>query len=197
MQKLKTCLKTSRRFFLRSTAFAAAAAMAPAAPELSAQAPTMAQHAATKGARLASPVTLVSILQGPDSTPAFSHGNTLPVAARPFGMAHWTLQTKLKLSWMFQPGQRRIQGFRSTHQLTPSLGDYGHATFLPVERRTLRFRSTANSEGVANDFACYYLLHSLNHGPLSNTKTNRSNLSQLCGEGSLCRGTHCDVVHLL
>ena len=116
MQKLKTCLKTSRRFFLRSTAFAAAAAMAPAAPELSAQAPTMAQHAATKGARLASPVTLVSILQGPDSTPAFSRGKTLLIAARPFGVTHWTLQTKPKLSWMFPPGQRRIQGFRSTHQ---------------------------------------------------------------------------------
>jgi len=32
---------------------------------------------------------------------------------------------------MFQPGERRIQGFRSTHQLSPWLSDYGHATFLP------------------------------------------------------------------
>ena len=32
---------------------------------------------------------------------------------------------------MFQPGERRIQGFRSTHQLSPWLSDYGHAAFLP------------------------------------------------------------------
>ena len=32
---------------------------------------------------------------------------------------------------MFQPKARRIQGFRCTHQLSPWLDDYGHATFLP------------------------------------------------------------------
>jgi putative alpha-1,2-mannosidase len=46
-------------------------------------------------------------------------------------MAHWTLQSAVDTSWMFQPGERRIQGFRSTHQLSPWLSDYGHATFLP------------------------------------------------------------------
>jgi predicted alpha-1,2-mannosidase len=150
-------------------------------------------------------------------------------------MAHWTLQTLPDTPWMFQPGQRRIQGFRSTHQLSPWLGDYGHATFLPIcgtpeleygsratsyrpedsllsphtiamrllrygidaelvptergavihanytkeqtpgfvfdvpgekppmpepdaSQRTIRFRSTANSGGVPNDFACFYVL---------------------------------------
>ncbi len=29
------------------------------------------------------------------------------------------------------PGDRRIQGFRCTHQLSPWLSDYGHAIFLP------------------------------------------------------------------
>ena len=237
MSESKICQETSRRSFLKSAGFAAVASVSPGAMDLEAQAPSIAQHASTKGARPASPVTLVSILQGTDSTPAFSRGNTLPIAARPFGMAHWTLQTTPNSPWMFQPGQRRIQGFRSTHQLSPWLGDYGHATFLPVcgnpeldygsraasyrpedsvlsphalamrllrygidaelvptergaliyakyskeetpgfvfdvpgeksplpelntERRTVRFRSTANSGGVANDFACYYLLHS-------------------------------------
>jgi predicted alpha-1,2-mannosidase len=100
-----------------------------ASPE---QGPTVTQHASAKGMSSASPVTLVSILQGTDSTPSFSRGNTLPIAARPFGMAHWTLQSTPNTPWMFQPGQRRIQGFRSTHQLSPWLGDYGHATFLPI-----------------------------------------------------------------
>lgn len=46
-------------------------------------------------------------------------------------MAHWTLQTRANTPWMFSPGERRIQGLRSTHQLSPWLGDYGHAVFLP------------------------------------------------------------------
>ncbi|MGI4757322.1 MAG: GH92 family glycosyl hydrolase, partial [Janthinobacterium lividum] len=53
-------------------------------------------------------------------------------AAMPFGMAHWTLQSRANTPWMFQPNERRFQGFRSTHQLSPWLGDYGHATFMPV-----------------------------------------------------------------
>jgi predicted alpha-1,2-mannosidase len=209
--------------------------MKPGAVNLEAEAPMVAQHASTNDERLASPVTLVSILQGTDSTPAFSRGNTLPIAARPFGMAHWTLQSTPNTPWMFEPGQRRIQGFRSTHQLSPWLSDYGHATFLPIcgapnvdygtrstsyrpedsilsphtmairllrygidaelvptergalihvnysrpetpgfvfdvpgenppmpetdaSKRTIRFRSTANSGGVPDDFACYYVL---------------------------------------
>ncbi|HET6218423.1 MAG TPA: glycoside hydrolase family 92 protein, partial [Acidobacteriaceae bacterium] len=77
------------------------------------------------------PVAWVNILQGTASTPEFSRGNTLPIAALPFGMAHWTLQSHDDTPWMFQPGVRRIQGFRCTHQLSPWLSDYGHATFLP------------------------------------------------------------------
>jgi predicted alpha-1,2-mannosidase len=235
MSKVENLTGTSRRSFLKATGLAAAAAVASGAATAEAQAPTVAQHPSMKGAQLSSPVTLVSILQGADSTPAFSRGNTLPIAARPFGMAHWTLQTNPNSPWMFQPGQRRIQGFRLTHQLSPWLGDYGHATFLPicgapeldygprassyrpedstlsphtiamkllrygidaelvptergalihakytkqetpgfvfdvpgealtppeidVERRTIRFRSTANSGGVPKDFACFYVL---------------------------------------
>lgn len=231
----KNPLGTSRRSFLKSTGLAAAAAITPAAISMEAETPTVTQHASAKDERITSPVTLVSILQGTDSTQYFSRGNTLPIAARPFGMAHWTLQTTPNTPWMFQPGQRRIQGFRSTHQLSPWLGDYGHATFLPVSgapnlnydsrsssyrpedsilsphtmamrllrygidaelvptergalihanytyeqtpgfvfdvpgdnppmpeadaaQRTVRFRSTANSGGVPNDFACFYVL---------------------------------------
>jgi len=225
----------SRRSFLKSAGFAAAAAMTSAGSQLEAEAPTVVQHASAKDERVASPVTLVNILQGTDSTPAFSRGNTLPIAARPFGMAHWTLQSTPNTPWMFQPGQRRIQGFRSTHQLSPWLSDYGHATFLPIcgapdldfgarstsyrpegstlsphviamrllrygvdaelvptergalirasytkpdtpgfvfdvpgenppipeantTRRTIRFQSTANSGGVPDNFACFYVM---------------------------------------
>jgi|CZKL01.1.fsa_nt_gi predicted alpha-1,2-mannosidase len=74
---------------------------------------------------------LVNILQGTDSNYYFSRGNTLPIAAMPFGMAHWTLQSRSGTPWMFQPSDRRIQGLRCTHQLSPWLSDYGHATFMP------------------------------------------------------------------
>jgi len=77
------------------------------------------------------PVDWVNILQGTASTQEFSRGNTLPIAALPFGMAHWTLQSHEDTPWMFQPGVRRIQGIRCTHQLSPWLSDYGQATFLP------------------------------------------------------------------
>jgi predicted alpha-1,2-mannosidase len=77
------------------------------------------------------PVDWVNILQGTASTPEFSRGNTLPIAALPFGMAHWTLQSHEDSPWMFQPGVRRIEGFRCTHQLSPWLSDYGQASFLP------------------------------------------------------------------
>ncbi|HEV2576311.1 MAG TPA: GH92 family glycosyl hydrolase [Acidobacteriaceae bacterium] len=70
-------------------------------------------------------------LQGTNSTYRFSRGNTLPIAALPFGMAHWTLQSAEGTAWMFDPSSRRLQGFRCTHQLSPWLADYGHAVFLP------------------------------------------------------------------
>src|SRR3984885_702067 len=88
------------------------------------------------------PVAWVNILQGTSSTPEFSRGNTLPIAALPFGMAHWTLQSHDDTPWMFQPGVRRIQGFRCTHQLSPWLSDYGHASFLP-------FRGDIHPEAAA------------------------------------------------
>jgi predicted alpha-1,2-mannosidase len=70
-------------------------------------------------------------LQGTDSTSLFSRGNTLPIVAVPFAMAHWALQSSDKNSWFFQLQDERLQGIRCTHQLSPWLGDYGYATFLP------------------------------------------------------------------
>src|SRR6202789_4517961 len=77
-------------------------------------------------------VDWVNILQGTASSPEFSRGGTLPIAALPFGMAHWTLQSNAKSAWMFHPRDRRIQGLRCTHQLSTWLDDYGYATFLPI-----------------------------------------------------------------
>jgi predicted alpha-1,2-mannosidase len=120
-----------RREFLKTSALTAAAAMLGTQPAIAATA-----HVADKAQRSGSAesdraVDLVNVLQGTDSTHAFSRGNTLPIAAVPFGMAHWTLQSETRTPWMFQPGARRVQGFRCTHQLSPWLSDYGQALFLP------------------------------------------------------------------
>ena len=87
----------------------------------------------------------VNPLQGTDSHPGFSRGNTLPILARPFGMAHWSAQTA-EGRWFFSPRDRQLQGVRLTHQPSPWMGDYGAVTFLPQsgERRlSARARSTS------------------------------------------------------
>ncbi len=120
----------TRRSFLKASGIAAIgtafAAEKPArANDASANSEDNPSGAATN------PVDLVNLLQGTNSTRDFSRGNTLPIAAMPFGMAHWTLQSHANTPWMFHPDVRRIQGIRCTHQLSPWLDDYGYAAFLP------------------------------------------------------------------
>ncbi|MBS1821673.1 MAG: GH92 family glycosyl hydrolase, partial [Acidobacteria bacterium] len=95
-----------------------------------------ASQANSGGARAAakSPLEMVNLLQGTGSTFLFSRGNTLPITAVPFGMAHWALESNGRNTpWYFHPADRRIEGVRCTHQLSPWLNDYGYATFLPVD----------------------------------------------------------------
>lgn len=120
----------NRRTFLKSSGFAMAAAALDANAAPSVPAPVDAQSRVRPATE--DPLELVNVLQGTMSTRVFSRGNTLPIACLPFGMAHWTLQSDSDTAWMFHPGGRRLQGFRCTHQLSPWLSDYGHATFLPV-----------------------------------------------------------------
>jgi putative alpha-1,2-mannosidase len=129
----ETPISSSRRLFLKSSGLTIAATVSGAVQATAKLVPphTFAVDKATHGDLPSDPVSLVYLLQGTDSTRSFSRGNTLPIASRPFGMAHWTLQSGADTPWMFQPGERRIQGFRCTHQLSPWLSDYGHAAFLP------------------------------------------------------------------
>jgi predicted alpha-1,2-mannosidase len=129
-KQLKVATLVNRRSFLKSSGLAAGVAVM-GTRNVEAVMTEPAIQAASASVTTDSPVSLVNLFQGNDSTSVFSRGNTLPIAARPFGMAHWTLQSHANTPWMFQPGERRIQGFRSTHQLSPWLGDYGYATFLP------------------------------------------------------------------
>ncbi len=128
---MRSFLHPTRRSFLKLGGAAAlvssldAGASAAADPGPAAAAETASTANATSLAAYVNP------LQGTDSTPLFSRGNTLPIVAVPFAMAHWALQSSCNDSWFFQPHDRRLQGIRCTHQLSPWVGDYGQAAFLP------------------------------------------------------------------
>ena len=73
----------------------------------------------------------VNIFTGTASAFELSHGNTLPIVARPFGMAHWTIQTRGDTSFFFHADDPRIQGIRLTHQPSPWMDDYGSLALMP------------------------------------------------------------------
>lgn len=125
---------TNRRTFLKVTMAGAVAATIPAScAHAEAQQPASdPQQAIPHASSALSLLGEVNLLQGTNSTPQFSRGNTLPIVAMPFGMAHWTLQSADEGPWLFHPNDRRLQGIRCTHQLSPWLSDYGYATFMPV-----------------------------------------------------------------
>lgn len=124
--------RTDRRTFLKTSGFLAASTILDAegrAAEMAEKSSDDSEQ--TAAAATSGKIDLVNVLQGTNSSYEYSRGNTLPIAALPFGMAHWTLQSHSDTPWFFRPDARRIQGFRCTHQLSPWLDDYGHATFLP------------------------------------------------------------------
>jgi predicted alpha-1,2-mannosidase len=124
----------SRRNFLKTSSAATAVASLQGIGIASGQAgptPTRGKTTSETPQAAKTLIGLVNPLQGTDNTIEFSRGNTLPIVALPFGMAHWTMQTSETPGWFFTPGANRLQGIRLTHQLSPWLGDYGYAAFLP------------------------------------------------------------------
>lgn len=75
----------------------------------------------------------VNILQGTDSSRSFSHGNTLPLIGPPWAMTDWSPQTSgdTTTRWFYNYSDRKILGFRATHQPSPWVGDYGHFMIMP------------------------------------------------------------------
>ena len=68
----------------------------------------------------------VNTLTGTQSRYDLSHGNSLPLVARPWGFNSWSPQTdNADGSWFFHPEDVRLFGIRCTHQPSPWIGDYG------------------------------------------------------------------------
>jgi len=74
-------------------------------------------------------VAYVNILQGTDSHPDLSHGNTLPLVGVPWGMTDWSMENSGD-PWYFQPNGT-VDGFRATHQPSPWINDYGQFVLMP------------------------------------------------------------------
>ena len=78
-------------------------------------------------------VDYVNPLMGTESTFAFSHGNTYPAVAVPWGMNFWSPQTGEKGSgWMYTYTDSLMRGFRQTHQPSPWINDYGTFSIMPL-----------------------------------------------------------------
>ena len=72
-------------------------------------------------------------LMGSMSTFDLSAGNTYPAIARPWGMNFWTPQTgKMGDGWQYTYTDKRIRGFKQTHQPSPWINDYGQFSLMPV-----------------------------------------------------------------
>ncbi len=94
-------------------------------------------------------LSVVNVMQGTNSTPAFSHGNTLPLIGSPWGMTDWSLQNNgdIHEGWYFHCDKTRFIGFRATHQPSPWMGDYCQFMVEP---------QTGDPVLLPNDRACDY-----------------------------------------
>ena len=76
------------------------------------------------------PCDLVDPFIGSDSTHDFSFGNVLPLTCLPFGTHHFSPVNTGDDRWFFQYRAQRFQGLRLTHQPSPWMGDWCHATLM-------------------------------------------------------------------
>lgn len=75
----------------------------------------------------------VNPMMGTASTYEFSHGNTYPAVAVPWGMNFWSPQTgENRSGWLYSYQDKQIRGFRQTHQPSPWINDYGTFSIMPV-----------------------------------------------------------------
>lgn len=75
----------------------------------------------------------VNPLMGTQSTYSFSHGNTYPAVAVPWGVNFWTPQTgENRNGWTYTYTDTVIRGFKQTHQPSPWINDYAVFSVMPL-----------------------------------------------------------------
>lgn len=128
-------------------------------------------------------VDYVNPLMGTDSQAELSSGNTYPAIALPWGMNCWVPQTgKNGDGWQYRYGDKRIRGFKQTHQPSPWLNDYGTFSLMPTvgtptfdeEQRASWF---SHKSEVAKPY--YYSVYLADHNVTAEmTSTNRCAMMQ-------------------
>ncbi|HEX8548511.1 MAG TPA: GH92 family glycosyl hydrolase [Cytophagaceae bacterium] len=104
-------------------------------------------------------VSKVNTLIGSNNNFLLSHGNTLPLVTRPFGMTTWCAQTAEGGNWMYNYNDTVIHAFRATHQPSPWMGDYATFNLMPSNghpERNLSRRSSKYSHRNEKAFPHYY-----------------------------------------
>lgn len=91
-------------------------------------------------------IQYVNPLMGTDSVHEFSNGNTLPLAAYPFGANHYSPDTRGGASFYFNSRDYRTKGIRLTHIMSPWLGDYNYLNMNAVTDDGRRLKVTADKE---------------------------------------------------
>ena len=105
-----------------------------------------------------SPAELANTLMGADSIMRYSHGNTYPAVALPFGMNFWSPQTGVNgYGWSYTYRGGQIRGLKQTHQPSPWIGDYGAFSLMPITAPLLDQFSRASSFNHASEVAKPYL----------------------------------------
>jgi predicted alpha-1,2-mannosidase len=95
----------------------------------------------------------VSTLVGSDSHHGFSCGNTLPLVTRPWAMCAWTPQTSTESGsqprWIYSDRDRRLAGYRLTHQPSPWIADYGSLVVSPIDASQTHLARGASLGAIA------------------------------------------------
>lgn len=127
----------------------------------------------------------VNIKQGTASEERYSNGNTLPLVAVPFGMNHFSMQTKAAGDgWFYHPAHKQLEGIRLTHQPSPWVRDYGHFVMMPQNGEVYiheEERSTGFIERELNP-ACLELYLKRYHAVTKLTATERGAVMKISWE---------------
>jgi putative alpha-1,2-mannosidase len=84
-------------------------------------------------ASAAEPIDEVNVMIGTTGPSVYDYGGMIPGVTVPFGMTHWTAQTREnKISvYSYNHKDETIQGFIGTHQPAIWMGDYGQVSLMP------------------------------------------------------------------
>jgi predicted alpha-1,2-mannosidase len=84
-------------------------------------------------AAAAGPVDEVNVMIGTTGPSVYDYGGMIPGVTLPFGMTHWTAQTRENLISVYSYNYKdtTIRGFIGTHQPAIWMGDYGQVSLMP------------------------------------------------------------------